>query len=212
VTRERPLAGLQRLRQPAPARPAVERCDLCGEQVPPGHSHVADLDKRAVRCACQGCYLLFTHPGAARGRFKAIPQRYRYEPAPQLTAEQWAALGIPVRIAFFFHHSSLGQYVCHYPGAGGAAEATIPQQTWTDVLAANPSVADLEPDVEALLVWRRDDRSFEAFAVPIDACYELAGLVRIGWKGAHGGSAVWADIEAFLGRLRDRGATPGISG
>jgi hypothetical protein len=206
----RPMAGLERLRRPVAARPAAERCEICGKPVGPGHSHVADLDQRAVRCACQGCYLLFTHPGAARGRYRAIPSRYRYDPAPQLTAEQWAALGVPVRIAFFFRHSALGQYVCHYPGSAGVAEAAIPQQAWAGVLAANPGMAaDLEPDVEALLVRRHASGGFELYAVPIDACYELAGLVRVHWKESQGGPQVWADIETLLGRLRARSAAPG---
>ncbi|MDQ1651894.1 MAG: hypothetical protein QOI35_1094 [Cryptosporangiaceae bacterium] len=205
------MAALERLRRPvAAAEPPVEHCEICGKPVGPAHSHVADLDQRAVRCACQGCYLLFTHPGAARGRYRAIPSRYRYDPAPRLTAGQWAELGVPVRIAFFFRHTALGQYVCHYPGAAGAAEASIPQETWAGVLAANPAMADgLEPDVEALLVWRRSTGDFELYAVPIDACYELAGLVRVNWKDAEGGPRVWADIEAFLGRLRARSGALG---
>ncbi len=45
---------------------------------------------------------------------------------------------------------------------------------------ANPALADLEPDVEAFLV--RADRSVggaECFVVPIDACYELVGRLRM---------------------------------
>ena len=36
----------------------------------------------------------------------------------------------------------------------------------------------MEPDVEALLVRRERDASFECYLVPIDACYELTGIVR----------------------------------
>src|SRR5207244_12105985 len=93
------LAGLQRLRQPrAPVR-AGERCELCGTDIADVHGHIADLQERGVLCACRSCYLLFTQDGAGRGRYRAIPERYRYDPAPQLTDAQWDELQIPVRIA-----------------------------------------------------------------------------------------------------------------
>jgi len=63
-------------------------------------------------------------------------------------------------------------------------------------------------DVEAALV-RRHEGAFECFVVPIDACYELVGLVRSHWTGVAGGAEVWARIEAFFDRLRERSASPG---
>jgi hypothetical protein len=59
------------------------------------------------------------------------------------------------------------------------------------------------PDVEALLV-NRTEAGPECFLVPIDACYELVGRVRRGWKGFDGGTEVWQDIGAFFDGLRER--------
>jgi hypothetical protein len=44
----------------------------------------------------------------------------------------------------------------------------------------------------------------ECFLVPIDACYELVGTVRMFWKGFDGGTEARERIEAFFDRLRDR--------
>ena len=50
-------------------------------------------------------------------------------------------------------------------------------------------LADLEPDVEALVVNRLVDP--HAFAiVPIDRCYELVGMIKAHWEGISGGDAV----------------------
>ncbi|HEV7823712.1 MAG TPA: DUF5947 family protein [Mycobacteriales bacterium] len=210
------LAGLERLAKPAPRIQPGERCEMCGTPVADEHSHVADLENRGVLCACRACYLLFTHQGASVGRYRAIPERYRYDPAPNLAAHQWDELQIPVRLAFFFHNSGLGQDVCFYPGPGGAMESELPLDSWATILAENPEFADLAPDVEALLVQRADRRpgahtegapergDFEFFGVPIDACYELVGLVRMNWKGFDGGQEAWAAIDHFFARLREQ--------
>jgi hypothetical protein len=209
----RALAGLERLVRPAPPKPRPgERCEMCGVDVPDEHAHVADLHSRSVLCACRACYLLFTSKGAGSGRYRAIPDRYRYDPAPVLSDAQWDALQVPVRIAFFFHNSQLDANVCFYPGPGGAAESELPMDSWSEVLADNPAFADLEPDVEALLVQRREGgpgSGFEFFGVPIDACYELVGLVRLNWKGFEGGEAAWREINGFFDRLRARSTVVG---
>jgi len=203
-----PLAGLGRLLGPQPERPRPgERCEFCGLEVPDAHSHVADLENRGVMCACRSCYLLFTQSGAAGGRFRSIPERYRYDPEPQLSGGQWDELQIPVRMAFFFRNSAIGGWVCFYPGPGGATESLLPLDAWAAVLAANPAMSEIDDDVEALLVQRVQGR-FELFAVPIDACYELVGIMRARWKGFDGGTEVWAAAGEFFSRLRTRAGGP----
>jgi hypothetical protein len=71
------------------------------------------------------------------------------------------------------------------------------------VVAANPAMTDLAPDVEALLVRRTGD-GFECYLVPIDACYELVGLVRLHWKGFDGGQEAWEAIDGFFDAVRER--------
>ncbi len=72
--------------------------------------------------------------------------------------------------------------------------------------AANPVLATLEPDVEALLVNRvRGARGH--WIVPIDECYALVGLIRTRWRGLTGGARCGRQIGRFFEEL-DRRARP----
>ncbi|MDH2429030.1 DUF5947 family protein [Sphaerisporangium sp. TRM90804] len=141
--------------------------------------------------------------GGPAGRYRAVPERYLRLPAFQLTAADWEELQIPVRTAFFFRNSALGRYVAFYPSPGGATESLLPVSAWERVLAANPATAEARPDVEAYLVDRRPE-GFTCHLVPIDACYELVGLVRLHWKGFGGGREAWQAIDGFFQELRRR--------
>jgi hypothetical protein len=200
--------GLSRFRQPRPPRPAGEQCEMCTEPIGEEHRHVADLEARGVLCTCTGCYLLFTREGAGRGRYRAIPERYRFDPAFALTPAQWDELQIPVRTAFLFLNSALDRWVAFYPSPAGATESLLPLDTWADVLAANPAFTDIARDVEALLLRQVDER-FEAYLVPIDACYQLAGLVKLHWRGFDGGEEAWRRIDEFFTGLRARAEVVG---
>ena len=180
-----------------------EACEMCAEPVGDGHSHVVNLDSRQILCTCRACWLLFTHQGAAGGRYRAVPDRYLHDPGFGLGEAQWEALQIPVRVAFFFNNSDLGRVVAFYPSPAGATESLLPLEAWAEVVAANPVMTDLAPDVEALLV-RRAGQGFECFLVPIDACYELVGLVRMHWKGIDGGQEAWDAIDGFFDAVRER--------
>jgi hypothetical protein len=164
---------------------------------------VVALENRNLLCTCRACYLLFTRAGAAQGKYRAIPDRYLYDPGFALSEADWDTLQIPVRMAFFFYNSAMARLVAFYPSPAGATESLLPADAWTELLKANPSFADLQPDVEALLI-ARGARGFECFLVPIDACYELVGRVRRSWKGFDGGQEAWADIDAFFSALRER--------
>jgi hypothetical protein len=180
-----------------------ERCDMCATPIPDEHAHVVNVESRNLLCTCRACYLLFTSEGAAQGKFRAVPDRHRYAPSFAFGEPQWDALEIPVRIAFFFFNSSLGRVVAFYPSPAGATESQLPLEAWQEVVQANPVLETLVPDVEALLVYGRRDRSgFDCFLVPIDACYELTGVVRQRWRGFDGGAEAWQEIEAFFARLR----------
>ncbi|MQA15263.1 MAG: hypothetical protein GEV09_14165 [Pseudonocardiaceae bacterium] len=210
--------GLRRFATPAP--PAAEqpeqqeppapgeRCEMCAEPIGPehgpgsGHAHVVDVQTRALKCTCRPCYLLFGPEGAGGGRFRAVPERYRYAPSVPLAAATWESIGIPVRMAFFFTNSAMEETVAFYPSPAGATESLLPLDAWSELLDATPAVADLTPDVEALLVNKTDDGGFECFLVPIDACYQLVGLVRTYWKGFDGGEEAWTAIDGFFNDLR----------
>jgi uncharacterized protein DUF5947 len=196
-------SGLRRFRVAKPVIRAGERCEMCAEPIGEPHSHVANIENRAILCTCRPCYLLFTQRGAGRGNYRAIPQRFRHDPHFALADRIWDSAGIPVSMAFLFVNSVQGSTVAFYPSPAGATESMLPSESWSELLADNPAFADIVPDVEALLLTRGAD-GFEAFLVPIDVCYELVGHVRLHWKGFDGGTEAWTVITGFFDGLRRR--------
>jgi Family of unknown function (DUF5947) len=176
---------------------------MCGTAVAVSHGHVADLEKSALLCACRACSLLFTHDGAVRGRYRAVPDRYLRDPSRELSAAQWDDLDIPVGLAFFLRSSQRGEVTGFYPSPAGATECILDLRAWDALAADYPLLAAAAPDVEAALICRTDS-GVEYFLVPIDACYELAGRMRLHWRGFDGGSEARASIEEFLGNVRSR--------
>jgi Family of unknown function (DUF5947) len=187
---------------PAPGQ-AEETCEMCAAPVGPVHGHVADLEHSTLACACRACYLLFTDAGAGRGRYRAVPDRYLHDPARPLTAAEWAELDVPVGLAFFLNSSRLGQVCGFYPSPAGATECTLDLEAWARLSQAHPLLAIPEDDVEAVLVNRAGD-GVECFLVPIDACYELAGRMRLLWQGFDGGAEARQSIDEFLESVRAR--------
>jgi hypothetical protein len=183
--------------------PAPERCGVCAAAIDDErHEHMVDLEQRALLCTCPPCTTLFAHrPGQ---RYRVVPKRVLIEPRFRLEDEQWAALAIPVRLAFLFYNTRLARWVALYPSPGGAAEAEIPAAGLQQLAAVTNLIAEVQPDVEALLIYGRRGRTLETFLVPIDACYRLVGEVRRHWQGFHGGDLVWQHIESFFAELRAR--------
>ncbi|MFC4586252.1 DUF5947 family protein [Sphaerisporangium corydalis] len=197
-----PAAGLRRFREPR--HPGVPGCEMCAETLDDRHGHAVNIESRALLCVCRACALLLSRGGTvARGRYRAVPERYLAVPSFRLTPADWEELQIPVRTAFFFRNSALDRYVAFYPSPGGATESLLDLSAWDRVLTANPELARALPDVEACLVDRGSE-GFTCHLVPIDACYELVGVVRLHWKGFHGGQEAWDAIDGFFERLRRR--------
>jgi hypothetical protein len=187
----------------AGVRQAPEKCELCAVEIPAGHGHVADLDHASLLCACRACYLLFTHSQAGRGRYRAVPDRYAADPARPMTAAEWEELEIPVGLAFFLRGSDNGEVTGFYPSPAGATECRLDLAAWNRLAAAHPLLGAMAPDVEAALICRTDGQ-VEHFLVPIDACYELAGRMRLYWRGFDGGAEARQSIADFLGQVRSR--------
>jgi hypothetical protein len=211
VSGPQPLSAvLKRIRdiplQPKP-RPG-ERCELCAALIPDEHGHIVDLESRALMCACRPCYLVFAPEGAGGSRFRAVPDRYVAFPDFALSATQWDALQIPVGVAFFFMNSGLDHVAAFYPSPAGATESLLSLDSWGEIVAANPDLGTLQPDVEAFLVRSANRQSgtaqAECYLVPIDICYELVGQLRRLWKGFDGGTEAHDALDAFFDRVRDR--------
>jgi Family of unknown function (DUF5947) len=184
-------------------RTASERCEMCAEVLADRHGHLVDTEKRSLVCACRACYLLFTHEGAAGGRYRAVPERVYYDPDRPLTDADWNELQIPVAMAFFFLNSALDRVVAGYPSPGGATECELDLAAWDRIAAAYPLLAALTPDVEAIFV-NRTGQGNEVFLIPIDECYALVGELRMRWQGFDGGAEARAALAAFLDGLRQR--------
>jgi hypothetical protein len=183
--------------------PGAERCEMCREVLGDRHGHLVDTEKRSLTCACRACYLLFTHEGAAGGRYRAVPERVFHDPERPLTDADWNELQIPVAMAFFFYNSALDQVVAGYPSPGGATECELDLAAWDRIAAAYPLLGALAPDVEAIFVNRTGDGN-EVFLIPIDECYSLVGELRMLWQGFDGGAEARAALAKFLDSLRRR--------
>ncbi|HXE45875.1 MAG TPA: DUF5947 family protein [Conexibacter sp.] len=201
---------LLQLARPAPAAAAAgplaaaeELCDLCGEPLAARHRHLVDLDSRRLLCACRACAILFDRPAAGGGRLRLIPTRRRRLDDLRLDATTWARLRLPVELAFLFHSSVAGRTVAFYPSPMGATESELQLDAWDELVAANPALAELEPDVEALLVCHARGMR-EQWLVPIDDCYALVGLIRSRWRGFGGGEEAWQAIGRFFDDLAKR--------
>jgi hypothetical protein len=186
-------------------QPAGERCEMCSEAIADEHQHVVNLEGRQLMCVCRGCYLLFTDTEAEL-RYRAVPDRYLAFCDFALDRRAWDALQIPVGLAFFFYNSTLGRTVAFYPGPAGATESELDLKAWNDIRAADARVDTIAADTEALLVRVSDDEtaSGRAYLVPIDACYEFVGRLRMMWRGFDGGQDVRNYIDEFFEKLDSR--------
>ena len=181
-----------------------EVCELCGEMIGDEHGHLVDIERRALMCSCRGCYLLFTDETAAL-RYRAVPERYLAFDELTLDARAWDELQIPVGLAFLFQNSLQQRTIAFYPGPAGATESELPLAAWQQILRDNPALAVLRADVEALLVRRTADSAGNAcYLVPIDACYELVGRLRMLWRGFDGGQQAHQAIADFFDQVRRR--------
>jgi hypothetical protein len=198
------LGTLRRINRTRPTVEAGERCEMCSAPVAEEHPHVVDLVGRGLMCTCRPCYLLFTDQQAEM-RYRAVPDRYLAFPGFRLDQADWDELQIPVGQAFLFRNSAKDRVLAFYPGPAGATESELPLAAWERVLAANPGLATVLPDVEALLVrGTREDEGFSCHVVPIDACYELVGRMRQTWRGFDGGQEARVALAEFFARVDER--------
>ena len=185
---------------------ALERCELCGEVIPADHRHLLDLQSRELMCACQACKILFDRKEAGVGHYRLVPDRRLRIEGFRLEDEDWAALEIPVDVAFFFHSTRDERVSAFYPSPAGPTESLLRLDAWQGIERANPVLLSLDPDVEALLV-NRARGARQHFIVPIEDPYRLVALIRSRWRGLTGGQEVWEGIESFFADLAEGART-----
>jgi Family of unknown function (DUF5947) len=202
------LSTLRRIKSSRPAAAPGERCEMCAEPISEQHQHVVDVQSRSLMCTCRGCYLLFTDQQAEL-RYRAVPDRHLSFPDFIFDQADWEDLQIPVGLVFLFRNSVQGRVVAFYPSPAGATESELPLESWDRVVAANPELGQLLPDVEALLIRRREPADgagdeFVCHLVPIDDCYELVGRMRTTWRGFDGGQEARAAMAEFFASVEQR--------
>ena len=194
------------LRRFARKRPAVERCEMCSQELTPEHDHLVEPANRRLICACQACAILFESQSAKK--FRRVPRDVVFLRDFKLSDAQWDGLMIPIEMAFFFKSSPQGKIIALYPSPAGPTESLLSLDTWADLEELNPVLKEMQADVTALLVNRvghvRGAAPAEYFLVPIDECYKLVGLIRTYWRGLSGGTEVWREIGAFFAALKNK--------
>ncbi|TMK25878.1 MAG: hypothetical protein E6G62_03975 [Actinobacteria bacterium] len=185
----------------------LERCELCSEAIDAEHRHLLDLETRQLLCACRACSILFDRPDVATARHRLVPARRLRLEDFDLDDLRWERLRLPVDMAFFFHNSAAGRVMAFYPSPMGATESRLEIGAWSELEDANPVLAGMQPDVEALLVDR--SRGRRQWLVPIEDCYRLVAVIRTSWRGFSGGKEVWLEIERFFEELEARARPEG---
>ena len=90
-----------------PRAVAAERCDLCGAELAPEHTHLFEPPTRQLVCSCEACAILFS--GQTETKYRRVPRRVRYLADFRLSDAQWESLMLPIGMAFFFHSSPAGK-------------------------------------------------------------------------------------------------------
>lgn len=175
----------------------VERCDLCGTTVPSDHRHLLNLVQRRIECACESCWAL----RSGEAEYRPTGSRTIWLEQLHLPDELWASFQIPIGLAFFMESTTAGCVVAMYPSPAGATESELHFSTWQQMVELNPVLAELEPDIEGLIVNRIAEPPVYAIA-PIDRCYALTGAVKASWEGISGGSSVVEALGGFFTALR----------
>lgn len=179
----------------------VEHCDLCETEVSADHRHLLQLTERQILCTCESCFALRSGDPDLRPTGHRIVALENFD----LPDELWAEFRIPIGLAFLFRSSVERRVTAFYPSPAGATESELDLAAWEELVAANPILATLELDTEALIVNRLAEPP-QFLIAPIDRCYGLVGLVKLRWEGINGGSNLRDAIAGYLDALRREAA------
>jgi hypothetical protein len=136
------------------ASPAIERCELCGNVLGAAHTHLVAPAGRRLLCVCENCVTAVA--AASDSECRVVPADSRRLVDFRMTDAEWDALRLPIDMAFLFHSTPDGRPIALYPGPAGATESLLSLDAWGRLVESNPDLAEIEPDVEALLINRID--------------------------------------------------------
>jgi hypothetical protein len=180
--------------------PDAEVCDLCGITIPERHRHLLQLVERQIACTCESCW----NVRSGDPEYRPTGNRTLWLPDLDVPDELWASFQIPIGLAFFMDSTVTACVVALYPSPGGATESELHFESWRRMIELNPVLAELEPDIEGLVVNRLADPPAYAIA-PIDQCYALTGAIKANWQGISGGPGVEEAVARFFEELRSEG-------
>ena len=170
---------------------------------------MVNVEGRQLMCICRGCYLLFTD-SHAQLRYRAVPDRYLAFPDFALDRREWEALQIPVGLAFFFRNSAHGpnRRVLSRPGRRHRVR-TGPRRLERDHRRRPPGRACWPTTSRRCWSGCPTDEQAppQCFLVPIDACYEFVGRLRMLWRGFDGGQEAHRFIDEFFAQVEARSQT-----
>lgn len=172
-------------------------CELCPAGLGENHRHLLHLAERRIVCVCESCWSL--HSGDPE--FRPPGGRTLWLEDFRMPDEVWAALGIPIGLAFVMRSALEDQVVALYPSAVGATEHELDPLAWLSLAALNPVLEELQVDSEALLIDRLSSPPRYVIA-PLDECYRLVGHVKSTWSGISGGGELEHAVERFFEDLR----------
>ncbi len=202
---DNPLAALRRFTRGRERAPD-ELCNFCSAGLSGAHQHLIEPEKRALVCVCEACAILFGNRGETK--YRRVPLQARFLPDFRLSDAQWQSLLIPIQLAFIFHNSVAQKFIALYPSPAGPIESWLESAAWAEIVALNPVLHKMEPDVEALLINRMKspggNGAYEYYIAPIDECFRLTGLLRTHWRGLSGGAKVWEEVTHFFLELKKR--------
>jgi hypothetical protein len=150
-----------------------------------------DPQARRVVCACLACSLLF--PPDNTGTYRRIVPCQVPLPDVGLDEARWNALGIPVRLVFVVASAVHRCVFALYPNAGGMTETVVASDAWDAFVRAYPELAQIEPDVQGVLIDGISDPC-QCYRASIDVCHRLAGLMQ----GKNGRSTASAQLRKAL--------------
>ena len=202
---DNPLAALRRFTRERERVPD-ELCNFCSAGLFGAHQHLIEPEMRALICVCEACAILFGNRGETK--YRRVPLCALSLSDFRLSDAQWQSLHIPIQLAFIFHNSAAQKFIALYPSPAGPIESWLESAAWAEIVALNPVLHKMEPDVEALLINRmkrpggKDEHEY--YLAPIDECFRLTGLLRTHWRGLSGGAKVWEEITHFFLELKKR--------
>ena len=131
--------------------PAGESCDLCGNEIPPDHRHVLQLDRTAHPVRVREL------PGASLGRPGASPERHAGRLARRLRALRRALGSLRRSRSAWPSFCATAPRAASSPSIRARPGRPSPSSTWTRGRSSEPPTQrsmTLEADAEALIVNR----------------------------------------------------------